>query len=281
MAVGLKASAHVLNKHEVGLLAGFRAELTEAAGEGHTGAAVVLRERRVCEHAVELARLALFKNLRIFQRIPVFDGETGDIVEDHVHVADGPDSAVGVLPVEGEIIRVLALLFHILMRLNEKAAGAGGGIVNGIARHRLRELHKQAHYFGGRIELTTFLTGAVGEILDQVFVGSTKQVGELEVVVDQYELGLVEVIEQVFPLLIRYLGLAFDSVEVDVVFQNPGQGVVLVFDGGNCLVEHVADVVLEVLERRHLVAFFIHPTLLPAGAERHKEGVAIGGLVIE
>ena len=121
-----------------------------------------------------------------------------------------------------------------------------------VARLGLGELHQQAHHFGGRVELAALLAGAVGKELDQVFVGRAEQVGELEIVVDQHELGLVEVVQQVLPLLVRDLGLPFDGVEIDVVLQHPGQGVVFLFNGGDGLVEHVADVVLQVLERRDL-----------------------------
>ena len=55
VAVALEAGQHVLDEHQVGLFAGFRAPLAEAVGELHIGAAVVLRERRVGQHPVELA----------------------------------------------------------------------------------------------------------------------------------------------------------------------------------------------------------------------------------
>ena len=133
VTVRLEARQHVLDEHEVSFFPGFGAPFTEARGELQVGAAVVLRERRIGKHAVEFADLAVVQNLRVLQRIPVLDGEAGDVVEDHVHDADGPDGAVRVLPVEGKIIRVLALLLHILVALNKKAAGADGGIINFIA----------------------------------------------------------------------------------------------------------------------------------------------------
>ncbi len=203
----------------------------------------------------------------------------GEVVEDQVHVADGPDRAVGVLAVEGEVVGVLALFLDVLVRLDQETARARRGVIDGVSRSRLGELHQQAHHLGGGVELAALLAGAVGEELDQILVSRAEQVGELEVVVDQHELGLVEVVEQVLPLLVG--DLALDRVEVDVVLQHPGQGVVLVLDGGDGLVEHVADVVLEVLERRHLVAFIVEPALVPAGAGRHVKGVTVGGLVVE
>ena len=71
-----------------GLFAGFRAPLPEAAGEFHTGAAIVLRERRVGKHAVEFAYLAVFQNLRVLQGVSVLNGEARNVVEDHIHMAD-------------------------------------------------------------------------------------------------------------------------------------------------------------------------------------------------
>ena len=146
---------------------------------------------------------------------------------------------------------------------------------------RLGELHQQAHNFGGRVELSAFLARAVGKELDQVFVGRAKQIGELEVVIDQYELRLVEVVEQVLPLLVGNLGLPFDGVEVDVIFEHPGKGVVFLFNGGNGLIEHVADVVLQVLERRNLIAILVNPAFVPTGAHRNEECLAVGSLVLQ
>ena len=88
VTVALEAGQHVLDKHQVGLFAGFRAPLAETVGELHAGAAVVLRERRVGQHAVEFAYLAVFQNLRVLQGVTVLNGETRDVVEDHIHIAD-------------------------------------------------------------------------------------------------------------------------------------------------------------------------------------------------
>ena len=106
------------------------------------GAAVVLREGRIGEDAVELANLAVVENLRVLQRVPVLNREARDVVEDHVHDADGPDGAVRVLPVEGKVVGILALFLHILMALDEEAAGADRGVIDFIPRSRLDELHQ-------------------------------------------------------------------------------------------------------------------------------------------
>jgi hypothetical protein len=50
---GLEAGQHVLDEHEVGLLASLGAPLTEAVLELHSGAAVVLGERRIGKDTVK------------------------------------------------------------------------------------------------------------------------------------------------------------------------------------------------------------------------------------
>ena len=88
-------------------------------------------------------------------------------------------------------------------------------------------------------------------------------------------------VEQVLPLLVRDFGFALHRVEVNVVLEYACKGVVLVFDGRDGLVQHVADVVLQVFERRHKVAFLVGPGLVPAGANGHEERLAVGGLVFQ
>ena len=69
--LGFQAGHHVLDEHQVGLLAGFRAPLAKAAGELHVSPAVVLREWRIGKHTVEGANLAALSDLRILQRVPI------------------------------------------------------------------------------------------------------------------------------------------------------------------------------------------------------------------
>ncbi len=281
VAAGLKAGEHVLDEHEVGLFPGLGAPLAKAGGKLERGAAVVLREGRIGQHAVELADGVAVQNLRVLQGVAVLDGEAGDVVEDHVHHADRPYGAVGVLAEKGKVVRVLALLLNVLVALNEKASGAHGGVVDLVPGPGFDDLHEQADDFAGGVELATLLARAVGEEFYQVFVGRAEEVGKLEVVIHQHEAGPAKVIEQVLPLLVGDLGLPLDGIEIDVVFQHAGEGIVLILHGSDGLVEHVADVVLEILECGNLVAVFIGPGLMPAGADGHEEGLAVGGLVFE
>ena len=38
--------------------------------------------------------LSVVENLRVFQCVSILNGEPGDVVQDHVHHADGPNGAV-------------------------------------------------------------------------------------------------------------------------------------------------------------------------------------------
>ena len=59
VAVAFETCEHVLDKHQISFLAGFRAPLAEAVGEFHIGAAVVLRKWGIGQHAVELSNLTI------------------------------------------------------------------------------------------------------------------------------------------------------------------------------------------------------------------------------
>src|SRR5437899_51329 len=58
-----------------------RTPFAEARGELQRYAAVVLRKRRIGQHAVKSADLPLVQNLRVLQCIRVLDRELGDVVE--------------------------------------------------------------------------------------------------------------------------------------------------------------------------------------------------------
>ena len=118
-------------------------------GELDAGATVVLRKRRISEYPVEFSNLPILQYLRVFQGIAVLNGKTADIMKDHIHVTDGPDRAVGILTIQSQVVGVLALLFHILVRLNQEAAGADRWVINRISGLGLYELNEQADNLGG------------------------------------------------------------------------------------------------------------------------------------
>ena len=244
VTIPLEAGQHVLHEHEVGFFTGFGTPFLEAMGKLNAGAAVVLRKRRIGEYPVEFSNLPIFQNLRVLQGIAVFNGKTADVMKDHIHVADGPDRAIGILTIQGQVVGVLALLFHILVCLNQKTPGADSRVINRVPGLGFYELYQQSDNLGGRIKFAALFTGTVGKILDQVFIRRAEQIRELEVVVHQDKARLVEVIEQILPLLVGDLGLSLDFVEIDIVLEYACKRIVLILDGGNGFVQHIADIML-------------------------------------
>jgi hypothetical protein len=89
------------------------------------------------------------------------------------------------------------------------------------------------------------------------------------------------VVEEVLPLLVGDFGLSLDGVEIDVVLQYAVEIVVGVFNGGERLVEHIADVGFQIFESGHQVAVFVCPRIIPAGANRDEKRLAIRQLVFQ
>ena len=97
-----------------------------------------------------------------------------------------------------------------------------------------------------RVELAALLAGRVGELADEVLVGSAEEVGELEVLVAQPVLG--EVDDQVAQLLVGDRRLADLAGEVDVL-DDAFEGGIGFLERREGLVEPVADVVVYLVEQ--------------------------------
>ena len=94
-------------------------------------------------------------------------------------------------------------------------------------------------------------------------------------------MGLAEVLDQLFQRVVLDLCLAVDlGLEVDVL-EDASQRLVLVFQGGQRFVERFSDVGVQVFQCRLGLAVTVHVPLVPAGAWRDVEGVAIRGLVLQ
>ena len=274
LAVGLEGGQHVLHEHQVGLLALLGQPHREAARELDLLLDVILAEGRVGQHAVEAPELAvLFQVLGLAQGVLLTDVGIRDAVQQHVHLADGPGGAHLFLPVQRHLLRAAPMLAQVVAHLDEHAARAAGGVVDAHVLLRVAHLHAHAHHFGRGIELTRLLAGLVGKVLQQVFVGRAQQVWELEVLVLQR--NLVEVLDEIDEGVVVQRGLPDLAVEVDRAFQHVLQRVgVGIFQRLQRLVEHGADVLLDVLERGLPLAVFVGPFLAPAGSRRHVEVLA-------
>ena len=122
----------------------------------------------------------------------------------------------------------------------------------------------------GRVELAALLPGAVGEVLDEVFVGGSQQVRELEVVVAQRD--VVEVLDELDQRAVIQGPLADPAVEVDALENVLERVRVGVFDGGEGLVQPGADRRFQVGDA--LVAALV-VGVVPAGLVRHEEVVLV------
>lgn len=142
-------------------------------------------------------------------------------------------------------------------------------------------MHHHPHDLRGRIEFAAFLARTVGELLDQVLVRRAKEVRELEIVVEEHKLRIVEVFDQLLEVGIRRLALVLDyEVEIDVGEDALELGI-LVLQPGECLVQGSADIGLQVLERRALLAVLVDVSLRPASAGRNEERFAVGRAALQ
>ena len=131
-----------------------------------------------------------------------------------------------------------AVFLDVLLGVDEHAAGAAAGVVD---PHPLLGVDEADHHpddGARRVELAALLAGGVGELRDQVLVGGTEDVGELEVLVAQPVPG--EVVDELLQALVRDGALADLAVEVDVL-DHAVESRVLSFKCSKGLVEEVAD----------------------------------------
>ena len=107
-------------------------------------------------------------------------------------------------------------LLDVLHGGQQHAAGAAGRVVDGLGLLGIEHVDHQPHNAARGVELARLLVGGVGELLDQVFIGVTDQVGR-DVVVAQRERGkmLDQVLEQRVrqPFLVRPLRVTEYTVE--------------------------------------------------------------------
>ena len=122
-AAGPKYADHVLDEHQVSLLAALRAEAVgETLREWDAFRRVVLRERRIGDDPVEPHQLAALLVEWVGEGVSVLQLGVGDVVQDHVHLGNGPGGAVVLLAVEREIPRVAPVFPDVLVRQDEHTA---------------------------------------------------------------------------------------------------------------------------------------------------------------
>ena len=183
-AVALEDGQHVLEEHEVGLLAAlWGVAVAEPFGVGERGLVVVLAERRVGDHPVEPPQLTTAGVSGVGERVVVEEIRVPDAVQQHVHLRDRPGGAVVLLPGEVKVGGIAAVVGHVVAGVDQHAARTRARIVDGHAFFGVDEAHHQLHDRAGRVELAALLAGRVGKVTDQILVGGAEQVRKLEVLV--------------------------------------------------------------------------------------------------
>ena len=217
--LGARLLQDVLPEGVVGAALRRRAVEVAAPGVGGEGVAVPLldRIRRIGQHHVELQQPVALDELRLGERVAALDVEVLDAVEEAVHPGDGGGHEVPLLAVEPDVAPFLALPAQMGDAGEQHAAGAAGGVVDGLARLRLEHLGHQVDDGAVGVELGGGVAGVVGELLDQVLVALAQlvlgQVGDGE-----FERG--EVLDQVAQhgvgqaVLVGPLRVAEDAVEL-------------------------------------------------------------------
>jgi len=260
---------HMLEEHQVSPLRPFRGiAVAEALFETHAVLAILLREGGIADDAVEAHQFTvLVQVLGIDQCVGVADVGVADAVEQEVHLADGPHAAVGVLPVERDVLRVAAGLLDVIAGEDEHAAGTDAGVVDAHPGLRLEQADHQSHHLAGGVELAALLARRVGKVLDQVLVGRAEHVGELEILVAQADAA--EMLDQRPQRLVVEAGAAAHLAGETDVIEHALEGAVILLQRAQGFVELVADLLV------HLVA-----QVGPAGAFRHVEGVGVVGFAL-
>jgi hypothetical protein len=130
------------------------------------------RERRIGDDDVEGGQAAGGRvgEHRVAQGVAALDLEVLDAVQQQVHARDRRGGEVLLLPEQPaeEGARVAAASRHMLDAGEQHAAGAAGGVVDGLALLRVEQVDHQPHHAARGVELAGLLVGGVGELLDQV-----------------------------------------------------------------------------------------------------------------
>ncbi len=179
----------------------------------HDGGAALLAERRIGEHQVEaVAGVG-------GERVGHHDGLellAADAVQQHVHGAQ-PRRGLHQLPaLEGFFLELLALilghvrimLHHIVMRCEQKAAGAAGRIAHGLAGLRRHDIDNGLDQRTRGEVLAGAGLGVLGILFQQAFVGIALHVGA-----HRHPVFLVDQIHDQPPQLGRVLELVLRLIE--------------------------------------------------------------------
>ncbi len=166
---------HVLHPGPVGSALGRHAAEPVAAPlvrGPHLVTPVLQGERRVGDHAVEPRQARAGEERWLAEGVTADDLEVLDPVQQQVHPGDAGRGEDLLLAVElaPERLRAAAGALHVLDDLDQHAAGAARGVVDGLALLRVEDVDQQADDRARGVVLAGLLVRLVGEPLDQVLV---------------------------------------------------------------------------------------------------------------
>ena len=105
------------------------------------------------------------------QGVASHDGEVLDAVQEHVHPGDGLGGQVALLTPDDHVAPLTATLTDMLDRLQQHAARPARRVVDALTGQRIEDVDHQLYHRTRGVELARRPVAAVGELLDQVFVG--------------------------------------------------------------------------------------------------------------
>jgi hypothetical protein len=98
--------------------------------EFHAIFGIIQAERRIRDNPIKPHQLPAIEMNRVSEHIVILDIGIGDSMENHVHLAHGPDTAVIVLPVKPEIARMATVFLNVLFGEDEHATGTDARVIN-------------------------------------------------------------------------------------------------------------------------------------------------------
>lgn len=217
--LGLEALQDVLLEGVVGAALRRNAEDIAAPGVAGKGFAVPLLDGvgRIGQHDIESLEPVAFDELRLGQGVAALDAEVLNAVEETVHPGDGGGHQISLLAVELHIPPFLLLIPQVGDAGEQHAAGAAGGVIDGLAGLHVEHLGHEVNDGAVRVELGGGVAGVVGELLDEILVALAqlvlRQIGDGE-----FERG--EVLDEVAQhgigqaVLVRPLRIAKDAEEL-------------------------------------------------------------------
>ena len=143
--VRLCAGNHVLNKHQIALLASLRSPpIYKTVLTLHLVILrIVLREWWISNNTIKLAYRTIFLPVGIHQSVSMLNVGILDVVHDHVHLADRPYRRSVILSKQCQLATVATLLLDILLALDEHTTASDSRIVDFHILLRLDDSHHQ------------------------------------------------------------------------------------------------------------------------------------------